>query len=96
MLNCELCDYFKTLNVYNEDGTEKTVLKCEYAGFTFPKSPDVLDIEYPCNTIDYLQNTEEVKTIEEYNDECFDWKYLYSKYHIKPSDKNGTSTGKAV
>lgn len=96
MLNCELCDYFKTINVYNEDGAEKTILKCEYAGFTFPKTPDELDIEYPCNTVDYLQSPEKTEAIEEYKVECFDWKFLYNKYHIKPADENRSSTGKAV
>lgn len=65
MLNCEICDYLKKLTVCSDKGIEMAVFKCEYADFTFPKPPDELDIEYPCNTIDFMEENNESKQVVE-------------------------------
>lgn len=45
MLNCELCNYFKTVDLKNSG---KQVGVCEFTGFVFQKNVQDYEIEYPC------------------------------------------------
>jgi hypothetical protein len=47
MLNCELCNYYKSLQANNEAGSKNSSV-CELVNFTFNKDIEELDIEYPC------------------------------------------------
>jgi hypothetical protein len=45
MLNCELCNYFKTINLKHSN---KIIGVCEYTDFVFQKNIEDYEIEYPC------------------------------------------------
>jgi len=51
MLNCEYCDYFKTLHLAAD--SDKKTSACEFTGFIFTRDVNDLDIEPPCSNISY-------------------------------------------
>ena len=60
MLNCEYCDYFKTLHLSSE-GDKKTSA-CEFTGFVFTRDVNDLDIEPPCSNVSYQSYLERQKS----------------------------------
>lgn len=67
MLNCEYCDYFKSLHLADND---KKTSACEFTGFIFTKDVNDLDIEPPCSNMSYqsyldrISNNKKSKTAE--------------------------------
>lgn len=52
MLNCDLCEYFKTAQSRNQNASKCV---CEITGFVFHKNPEDYELEnYPC--YDYQVN----------------------------------------
>lgn len=45
MLDCELCNYFKSMN---SDSKGDNICMCELTGFVFHKKVEDYEIEYPC------------------------------------------------
>jgi len=57
MLNCQLCDFFKTTE---SKAQNKSKCVCEYTGFVFHKKVEDYEMEnHPC--FDYQPNTGAVK-----------------------------------
>jgi hypothetical protein len=52
MLNCDLCNYFKSSTAFKELNGRNTCL-CELTGFAFSKNLEDYEIEYPCYIRDY-------------------------------------------
>lgn len=84
MLNCELCDYYKSLYKNNEDEYEK-ISYCEFSGFIFKKEPEEYDIEYPCRNISFDEYATDLSKKQSINQvESIDWRFMYLKNHKKP------------
>lgn len=62
MLNCELCNYLKTMNL---KGSNKKISVCEYTDFVFRKNIEDYDIEYPCYEADMNKIASEETSIDE-------------------------------
>lgn len=62
MLNCELCDYFKTAKS-NVSNVSKCM--CEFTGFVFHKNPEEYDMEkHPCYDYEVSKKPAEIDEIE--------------------------------
>lgn len=52
MLNCGLCDYYKTVN---SNSKKRSICMCEFTGFVFHKEPEEYEVNnHPC--YDYEAN----------------------------------------
>ncbi|MFA6807769.1 MAG: hypothetical protein WCR27_02130 [Eubacteriales bacterium] len=47
MLDCKLCNYYKTIS-YGNNYPEKCTGMCEFTDIVFMEDVENLDIEYPC------------------------------------------------
>jgi hypothetical protein len=59
MLNCELCDYYKTADF---KANSSTICMCEITGFVFHKAVEDYEMEnHPCYNYELNAEFEEVK-----------------------------------
>lgn len=85
MLNCKLCDYYRSLP--GPEASRSHAAKCEFSGVSFFEDVENLDMEYPCRRIcfsDYQRrklNPRAESNIHKLMSE--DWRYIYLKGHVK-------------
>lgn len=83
MLECKLCNYYKTLSGHSCSNAD--VSKCEFTGTSFFGDVENFDIEYPCKNISYMSYLNKASEIKS-NVNIFmseDWQHVYKKDHLK-------------
>ena len=60
MLDCNLCNYFKSVNSSSKNSS---VCMCELTGFIFHKDVQDYDIEYPCYNFQFERKEPEIEEI---------------------------------
>lgn len=94
MLNCKLCDYYRSLPA--TDASHSHAAKCEFSGVSFFEDVENVDMEYPCRRIrflDYLrakQRPQAERNVYKLMSE--DWRYVYLKGHVKESARRTAQT----
>lgn len=56
MLDCKLCNYYKSVN---SSSAEENKCMCQLTGFVFHKDTEEYDIEYPCYNFQFEREAPE-------------------------------------
>jgi hypothetical protein len=85
MLNCEVCNYYKSSNV---NIRENKACICEMTGFEFKKDIEEYEMEYPCYNDGFnMEQLNIIKPKETVSSPVIlkeEWKFQYKRRHSKP------------
>ncbi|MBC8060903.1 MAG: hypothetical protein H7Y18_09575 [Clostridiaceae bacterium] len=85
MLACEMCNYYKRVNV---EARTNNACVCEITGFQFKKDIEEYEMEYPCYenkfNMEQLNIITPKKTVASHVILKDQWKFEYKRKHFKP------------